>query len=70
MNPIEILDLLSRIGIVGVGAFLIFLILSGRLVTKGHMDEIRDELAKARRASDETLKRIEDGVNALRNRRQ
>jgi hypothetical protein len=68
MNPIEVLDVLSRIGIIGVGAILIFLILSGRLVTKGHVDDIRSQLDQAHGVINETLKRIEDGVNALRDR--
>jgi hypothetical protein len=70
MNPLEILDVLSRIGIIGVGAILIGLILSGRLVTKGHVDDIRNQLDKAHEALHETLRRIEDGVNALRDRRR
>jgi hypothetical protein len=63
MNPLEILDMLSRIGVLGVLAILIFLILSGRLVTKGHMDEIRGELHAV-------LARIEAAVNAIRDRRR
>lgn len=61
----EVLDILSRVGVLGIAALVIFGFLTGRIVTKGHADEIRAERDEARRLHADALARIDEDIRRL-----
>jgi uncharacterized membrane protein (DUF106 family) len=65
----ELLDTLSRIGVLGVAALVIFGFLTERIIPKGRLEEMRKEMeefkTQERAAHAEALKEIRDEVRRL-----
>jgi sensor domain CHASE-containing protein len=64
----ELLDVLSRVGVVGVTVLVIVGFLTGRIVTKSHLEEVRKERDDAQAAHAEVLKRIDEDLRRIEDR--
>lgn len=69
MPPLELLDLLTRIGIIGILLIQLFLMLSERLIPRGRMDEtvkdLKEELARERQEHSDDRTAFRAAIQAL-----
>ena len=61
----ELLDVLSRAGVLAISILVIIAFLTERIVPRGRLDELRNELEAERTAHTETLKRIDEDLRRL-----
>ena len=71
----ELLDVLSRAGVLTVAILVILGFLTGRIISKGQHEETKAELERERTAHmdelkriDESIRRLDSSVDALRDR--
>ena len=60
-----VLDILSRLSALVVALLVIVGFVTGRIVSKGHADEIRHELEEAKKARAEALAKLGEDVRRL-----
>ena len=68
MNPLEVLDILSRIGVLGILAILVFVLMTERLIPKGRLDEKQKELEDERQGHKDDRTAFEAAIRALNDR--
>jgi hypothetical protein len=61
----ELLDILSRAGVLTVAVLIIIGFMTGRIVPKGHLEEVRKERDAAQHGHEETLKLIWEELRRL-----
>lgn len=68
MDALQVLDVLSRIGILGLLAINIFLLLTERLLPRGRLDAVLKELEEERQAHKDDRVAFEAAIRALNHR--
>ena len=70
MDPLTaatILDLLSRGGVLGAAAIMIWMLVTDRIQTKGRVQEIKDGAAKEIAEKDKLIDRLDQRLGAIEN---
>lgn len=65
MSAAAILEVLSRGGVVGAAAIMLWLMLTDRLVTKGRLDEAKREAAEQQQFARTTLAQLDERLKAI-----